>query len=154
MPSPNEAHSLRSAIDRDALLAIKDTFERLEPLATGALDDYLSPRALRFELEDGIGDATSATLTVRWTVTADYNAHYSDDQCDLRWDVHPHDYPAPPTDAHHHPPPDGSAAPDDVVASCIAVTPPRRVARAVHVLWRRAYDRGTVDGINGVENPP
>jgi len=146
----DEGHSLRGGIDRDALFKIKDEFERLEPLASGELDSVTNPRRLRFTLTDGIGAVESATLDVRWAVTSDYNAHYSDSERDLRWDVHPHDYPVPPTDAHHHPPPDASNDPNDVVASCIEVTTVKRVARALHVLWRRAYDHGTVEGINDV----
>ncbi|MFC7228695.1 hypothetical protein N0B31_14880 [Salinirubellus salinus] len=150
-----EPHSLRGAIDAGALHDFRTEFERLEPVASGSLDDPVSPDELRLRLDDGIGTATSATITVRWSVQSDYNVHYSDDAGrNLRWDVHPHDYPVPDGDGHYHPPPDASNDEDDVEESCIGVTEIVLVARAVHQLWRVGYDSGTVDPLNDADNPP
>jgi hypothetical protein len=150
-----ESHSLRGAIDASSLHDFRAEFERLEPLASGSLDDPLSPSELRLQLGDGIGEASAATITVRWSVHDDYNVHYSDETGrNLRWDVHPHEYTAPAGDAHYHPPPDASSDNDDVEASCLSVTELVLVARAVHQLWRAGYDSGTVDPLNEAINPP
>jgi hypothetical protein len=150
-----ESHSLRGAIDAGALGDFRAEFERLEPLANGSLDDVVSPSDLRLQLDDGIGEATTATITVRWSVRDDYNVHYSDDTGrNLRWDVHPHEYTNPVGDGHYHPPPNASSDDDDVEASCIGVTELVLVARAVHQLWRTGYDNGSVDPLNDAINPP
>jgi len=151
----SESHSLRGAVDAGALSDFVTEFERLEPLANGSLDDPVSPGELRLTLADGIGEATSASITVRWSVQDDYNAHYSDDVGrNLRWDVHPHDYTMPRGDAHYHPPPDAASDDADVAGSCIEVTDLALVARAIHQLWRAAYDAGSVDSLNDATNPP
>ena len=151
----SESHSLRGAIDAGALHDFRAEFERLEPLASGSLDDPVSPSELRLQLDDGIGEATTATLTVRWSVEDDYNVHYSDETGqNLRWDVHSHEYTAPDGDGHYHPPPNASSDDDDVEASCIRVIELVLVARAVHQLWRAGYDSGSVDPLNDVTNPP
>jgi hypothetical protein len=150
-----ESHTLRGAIDAGALYDFRTEFERLEPLASGSLDDVLSPGELRMHLDDGICEAGGATLTVRWSVRDDYNVHYSDESGrNLRWDVHPHDYTAPDGDGHYHPPPNASSENDDVEASCIEVRELVLVARAVHRLWRAAYEAGSVDPLNTATNPP
>jgi hypothetical protein len=150
-----ESHSFRGAIDAGALHDFRTEFERLEPLASGSLDDPLSPGELRLRLDDGIGKASAATIKVRWSVRDDYNVYYSDDTGrNLRWDVHPHEYTAPAADAHYHPPPNASSDDDDVDASCISVTELVLVARAVHQVWRAGYDSGTVDPLNDAINPP
>jgi hypothetical protein len=150
-----ESHSLGGAIDAGALHDFRSEFERLDPLASGSLDDPLSPTELRLHLDDGIGEATSATITVRWSVRDDYNVHYSDDtDRNLRWDVHPHDYTDPDGDGHYHPPPNAASDDADVEASCITVTELVLVARAVHQLWRAGYDSGIVDPLNDANNPP
>lgn len=152
---PTESHSLRGAIDAGALYDFRAEFERLEPLASGALDDPVSPSELRLSLDDGIGDATSATITVRWSIHDDYNVHYSDDAGrNVRWDAHPHEYTAPLGDGHYHPPPNASNDDDDVEDSCITVSEIVLVARAVHQLWRGGYESGTVRPLNDAENPP
>ena len=56
-----ESHSLRGAIDAGALHDFRSEFERLEPLASGSLDDPVNPGELRLDLGDGIGEATTAT---------------------------------------------------------------------------------------------
>ena len=151
----SESHSLRGAIDAGALHDFRFEFERLEPLASGSLDDPVSPSELRLQLDDGIGEATTTNLTVRWSVQNDYNVHYSDDTGrDLRWDVHPHEYTGPDDDGHYHPPPNASSADDDVDASCITVPEIVLVTRAVHQLWRSGYDSGSPDPLNNAINPP
>lgn len=151
----SERHSLRGAIDAGALHDFRTEFERLEPLANGSLDDPVSPSELRLRLDDGIDEATSATITVRWSVQSDYNVHYSDDVGrNLRWDVHPHEYTEPNGDAHYHPPPNASSDDNNIEASCIRVTELVLVARAVHQLWRTGYDNGTVDLLNDAADPP
>lgn len=148
------SHSTRGPIDGPSLFDFRAEFERLEPLATGEVDDPIDPTTLTVSLADGIGSASSARLDVRWTTIQDYNVHYTDsDGRNLRWDVHPHDFPRPADDHHFHPPPNASSAPDDVATSCIEVSEVLLVARAVHTLWRVAYDRGGFEGINVVENP-
>ena len=151
----SESHALRGAIDAGALHEFRSEFERLEPLASGSLDDPVSPGELRLRLDDGIGEATTATITVRWSVRDDYNLHYSDDtDRNLRWDVHPHEYAAPDGDGHYHPPPNASSDDDDVDPSCIGVAELVLVARAVHQLWRAGYDTGRVDPLNDATDPP
>lgn len=151
----SETHSLRGAIDAGALHDFRSEFERLEPLANGSLDDPVSPSKLRLRLDDGIGEATSTTITVRWSVQSDYNVHYSDDVGrNLRWDIHPHEYTEPDSDAHYHPPPNASSADGDVDKSCISVTELVLVARAVHQLWRAGHDTGSVTPLNNATNPP
>jgi hypothetical protein len=151
----SESHSLRGAIDAGALHDFRSEFERLEPLASGSLDDPVSPTELRLQLDGGIGEATTATITLRWSVQADYNVHYSDDTGrNLRWDVHPHEYTTPDGDGHYHPPPNASTDDDDVAESCIGVTELVLVARAVHQLWRTGYETGSVDPLNDATNPP
>lgn len=150
-----ESHSLRDSIDAGALNDFRSEFERLEPLARGSLDDPVSPSELRLQLDDGIGEAMSATLTVRWSVQNDYNIHYSDNiGRNLRWDLHPHEYTNPDGDGHYHPPPNASSGDDDVAESCIRVIEIVLVARAVHQLWRAGYDSGITDPLNDATNPP
>lgn len=150
-----ESHSIRGAIDAGALYDVRAEFERLEPLARGSLDDPVNPSELRLHLGDGIGEATTATITVRWSVTGDYTIHYSDDiDRNFRWDVHPHEYAAPAGDGHYHPPPTASNDDDDVEPSCIRVTEIVLVARAVHQLWRAGYDNATTEPLNDAADPP
>jgi hypothetical protein len=151
----SESHSLRGAIDASALHDVRAEFEQLEPLASGSLDDPVNPSELRLHLDDGIGEAATATITVRWSVRDDYNIHYSDEtDRDLRWDLHPHEYTAPGGDSHYHPPPNASGNDEDVEASCLRVTEILLVTRAVHQLWRAGYESGTVDPLNSATNPP
>ena len=163
MPVPEEdtldtaepSHSMRGPIDGPSLFDFRAEFERLEPLATGELDDPVDPTALTILLADGVGPANTARLDVRWTTVGDYNVHYTDSEDrNLRWDVHPHDFPHPAKDCHFHPPPNASNAPDDVEPSCIEVSEVVLVARAVRALWRLAYDEGEFEEIHAVENPP
>lgn len=149
------SHSLRGPIDRTALREFGDVFERLEPLATSTRDDAIDARTLRIELEDGIGAATNGRFDVRWSTVNDYNIHYRDDRGrNLRWDLHPHDFPTPDGDEHFHPPPDASSEPEAVAESCIAVSEITLVARAAVTVWRHAYESESVAGINEIDNPP
>lgn len=151
----SEPYSLRGTIDAGVLHDVRSEFERLEPLASGLLDDPVSPSELRIRLDDGIGEATTATITVRWSVRDDYNVHYRDDTSrSLRWDVHPHEYTSADGNGHYHPPPNASSDDDEVEPSCIGVTESVLVARAVHHLWRAGYDTGSVDLRNHATNPP
>lgn len=45
-----ETHTLRGATDRPALLTIRDVVEKMEPVATAELDDYLYPYVLEVML--------------------------------------------------------------------------------------------------------
>ncbi|QSX00270.1 hypothetical protein [Haloterrigena alkaliphila] len=150
-----ETHSLRGPTDRTALLEFRDVFESEEPLAAAELDDFFDPDELRITLEDGIGEATGGRFDVVWSTRDDYNIHYTDDLGrNLRWDVHPHDYPMPDDDAHFHPPPNAASDPAAVESSCIEVAEIRLVARATIALWRAAYDTGSIDDPNGFVDPP
>lgn len=151
----SDSHSLRGPTDRGALLDFRAVFEDEEPVADGELDDFLSPDELRIALADGVGDADSARIDVDWTTLDDYSIHYTDAEgVNLRWDVHPNDYPNAPDDEHFHPPPDASNDPADVADSCIEVSEIELVARATHKLWRTAYERGSFEAANDAVNPP
>lgn len=90
-----------------------------------------------------------------WTTRDDYNIHYTDDAgVDLRWDVHPNDYPPALDDKHFHPPPNATSDPASVEDSCIEVSELVLVARATHVLWRHAYEQGSFEAVNELVNPP
>ncbi|WP_115862486.1 hypothetical protein [Halorussus litoreus] len=153
--SASESHALRRPTDRGALLDFREVFTEMEPLAEGELDDFFEPSKLHVYLSDGVGAAESARLDVIWTTLHDYNIHYTDGlDRNLRWDVHPHDYPVPGDDGHFHPQPDASTDPEAVECSCIAVTEIPLVARAAHTLWRRVYEQGSFDGVNDAVDPP
>lgn len=150
-----ESHSTRGPIDGDKLYDFQQAFGRLEPLATGELDDVVDPSLLQIRFDDGIGVASHARLDVRWTVRDDYNIHYTDSENrNLRWDVHPHDFPRPTDERHFHPPPEASSALQSVEESCIEISEVTLVARATHALWRHAYENGTFEGINVITDPP
>lgn len=151
----DESHALRGPTDRGALLDFLRTFERMEPFASGSLDDFLDPSDLQIELSDGIGPAERSRFDVVWTTRDDYSIHYTDNASqNCRWDNHPHNYPDAHGDAHFHPPPEASSNSSAVEDSCIEVTEIELVARAIHKLWRQAYERGTLDGINDASNSP
>lgn len=158
MPEPrDEAYALRGATDRPALLAIRDTVEEMEPLATARLDDYLNPSVLEVELADGLRDADEARIDVTWTTRGDYKYHYTDPTgVNLRWGNHPHDgdYVHATGPEHYHPPPAASSDPDEVEASCITQSPEELVTRAVCKLWRVAYHADSYAPLNAASNPP
>lgn len=152
-----ESHTLRGAIDRRALLAIRNICNQEEPLATATVDAYLSPQLLTIELADGVADADSARIDVQWTTNGDYKFHYTDDQQqNFRWGNHPtgDDFPHVNGLAHFHPPPDATSEPSDVEDSCIEQVDVRLVTRAVLKLWRVAYHTESFEHLNTGENPP
>ncbi len=82
--------------------------------------------------------------------TGYYNFHHTDSQgVDFRFDYRPK--PDAP-EKHFHGPP--AAPSENPTRSCITVTEPKLVTRAVHSLWRRAYDTGSLAALNDAENPP
>lgn len=150
-----ESHTLRGAIDVTKLDAFRDAFLAIEPMAEGAIDDRVDPRALRLTIPYGVDDAETTTFTVRWTTVDDYNVHYSDtSERNLRWDIHPHDFTAPPEDRHIHPPPDASSGDTHVEPSCLGEPSIPLVARGVHLLWRQVLEEGSLPNINAGSNPP
>lgn len=141
------------APDVFALTQVKEVFLTLDGLVdrpkTG-LNDLIDPQELRIRFEDGIGDAEWARFDVKWYRSNCYSFHHTDSEgVNFRWGCHPKDG-APKR--HFHPAP--NAPSEDAEASCIRVTDPKVVARAVHKLWRRAYDSGTLTDLNEAENPP
>jgi len=152
-----ESHTLRGAIDRKALLAIRDVCNQEEPLATATVDDFLSPQLLTIALADGLCDADAARIDVQWTTQGDYKFHYTDElNRNFRWGNHPtgDDFPQVAGLAHFHPPPDASSDPPAVENSCIKQVDVRLVTRAVLKLWRVAYHSESVERLNAGENPP
>ena len=152
-----ESHSLRGPIDRPALLAIRDLFNGNEPLATATLDDFLNPRALKVEYDDGLRSAERSRIDIQWTTRNDYKYHYTDSGgVNLRWGRHPHngDYIQVPGLGHYHPPPDASSDPSTVEESCIKQQPETLVTRAVIKLWRAAYHADSLAPLNSGRNPP
>ncbi|EJN57797.1 hypothetical protein [Halogranum rubrum] len=153
----NEPHALRGAIDRAALLTIRDVIDQTEPLATPTLDDYLNPSVLTVTLDDGLCSADAARLDVQWTTHDDYKFHYTDSaEVNVRWGKHPHngDYTHVSEIEHYHPPPDATSDPDDVEDSCIKQPLEALVTRAVLKLWRVAYHTESYEPLNTASNPP
>lgn len=153
----SELHSLRGPIDRAVLITIRDVINDQEPLATAELDDFLDPRMLEINLEDGLGDADSARIDVQWTTRDDYKFHYTDSaDVDFRWGKHPHDgdYVNAAGLEHYHPPPDASSDPSEVKDSCIRQSHVKLVTRAVLKLWRVAYHAESLVPLNAGSNPP
>jgi len=137
------------SLDIAALEEIRAEFLALDGLVDHAsFDSLLDPTELRIHVADGIADATWCRFDIRWYQTGCYSVHHTDENSlDFRFDNHPKPH-AP--DRHFHHSPDA----DSVTASCIEVTEPRLVARAVHQLWRRAYETGEAVSLNTAENPP
>lgn len=136
-------------LDVTALEQIREEFTRVDGLVeTAGLDSLLDPTELRVHLDDGIRDAEWCRFDVRWYRTGYYNIHHSDENdFDFRFDYHPK--PNAPR-KHFHPPPNAGAARQ----SCIRVVQPKLVTRAVHKVWRRAYETGDATHLNTAENPP
>lgn len=79
-----------------------------------------------------------------------YTFHHIDEQdVDFRFGFHPK--PDSP-DKHFHESPDTPS--ENPPRSCIVVTRPKLVTRAVHSLWRRAYETDSLELLNEPENPP
>lgn len=154
---PSESHSLRGPIDRGVLITIRDLINDEEPLATAELDDFLSPTRVEVNYTDGLCGAEACRIDIQWTTRDDYKFHYTDSRgTDLRWGKHPHngDYVNATGPEHYHPPPDASSDPTDVEESCIRQSLPKLVTRAVLKLWRVAYHRELLSGLNAGTNPP
>nr|WP_267164272.1 hypothetical protein [Halovenus salina] len=148
---PAEQAEMFGPIDAGALREIRDLVVDQEPLVEEAsLDEPLNPQTLSIELSDGIGVADTARLDIRWSLTGNYAAHYTDNQGrDFRFDCHAK--PDAPRQ-HFHPPPDAPSRP--VEPSCITVCEASLVTRAILQRWRYAYTNETFDGLNDAENPP
>lgn len=138
-------------LDDTALEQIRAEFRRLDGLVSEAgFDSLLDPTKLVIWLDDGIGDADWCRFDVRWYRMGYYNFHHTDEQSvDFRFDFHPK--PDAP-DKHFHEPPDAPSA--NPPQSCLTVTEPKLVTRAVHQLWRRAYETDSPELLNEADNPP
>lgn len=140
-------------LDVEAMEQIRNEFLSLDGLVEASetgFDSLLDPTTLTVAVSDGIGDAERCRFDIRWYRSGYYNVHHVDDRdVNYRFDFHPK--PDAP-DRHFHPPPDAPS--DDVEPSCIEVDEPVLVARAIHRLWRRAYESGSLDALNVADNPP
>ena len=138
-------------LDETALEQIRDVFATLDGLVIESrFDSLLDPTKLIVRLNDGIGAADSCRFDVRWYHTGYYNFHHTDKQdVNFRFDYHPKS-DAP--NKHFHPPPDASSYHPQ--RSCISTTEPRLVTRAVHFLWRRAYEKNSLTQLNEAKNQP
>jgi hypothetical protein len=134
-----------------ALQRIRNLWLDLEPLVeTTAYDDPVSPTELHIELGDGLGTAGAARVDIQWSERDMYSFHYVDgDGVNWRFDRHPNTHSP---EVHFHPPPDASTAAAE--PSCIEVTEVSLVTRAVHAMWRAAYDHDDPSRLNGLSNPP
>jgi hypothetical protein len=133
-----------------ALQRIRDLWLELEPLVeTTAYDDVVAPTELQISLTDGVGDADTARLDIQWSELGMYSFHYVDsDDINWRFDRHPNTH-SPKN--HFHPPPD--AATTGAEPSCITVSEVSLVTRAVHAMWRMAYE-DDANQLNNTSNPP
>jgi hypothetical protein len=134
-----------------ALQRIRDLWLELEPLVdeTG-YDDVVAPTELQIRLSDGLGDADRARLDTQWSELGMYSFHYVDgDDVNWRFDRHPNTHSP---EVHFRSPPEAATA--DAEPSCIDVTEVSLVTRAVHTMWRAAYETGDPDRLNSASNPP
>ena len=134
-----------------ALQRIRTLWLDLEPLvADTEYDDPVEPTELRIELTDGLGDAESARFDIQWSDLDNYSFHYVD-STDVNWrfDRHPNTHSP---EQHFHPPPDARTV--DAESSCVHISEVSLVTRAVHKLWRVAYESGDQDRLNSLSNPP
>ena len=77
-----------------------------------------------------------------------YSFHYvGSDDVNWRFDRHPNTHSP---EIHFHPPPE--AATTDAELSCIGVTEVSLVTRAVHAMWRAAYEDDTLNRLNSASN--
>lgn len=156
-PDRAESHTLHGPTDRPALVTIRDVVEKMEPLATAELDDYLHPSVLEVALDDGLCAADEARIDIQWTTQNHYKFHYTDTEAvNFRWGKHPHagDYIHVDGFEHYHPPPNATSDPDEVEESCITQAPEELVTRAVLKLWRVAYHTDSYEPLNAGQNPP
>ncbi|WP_254547326.1 hypothetical protein [Halomarina pelagica] len=134
-----------------ALQRIRTLWLALEPLvAETGYDDPIDPTELRIELTDGLDAADTARFDIQWSTLDNYSFHYVD-SADVNWRFDRHPNPHSP-DWHFHPPPDARTA--DAEPSCIRVREVSLVTRAVHKLWRVAYESDDPDRLNSSSNPP
>lgn len=134
-----------------ALQRIRNLWLDLEPLVeTTSYDDPVSPTELHIEFSDGLGTADAAQFDIQWSELEMYSFHYVDTE-DVNWrfDYHPNTHSP---EIHFHPPPGASTATAD--PSCIDVTEVSLVTRAVHAMWRAAYDHDDLSRLNSLSNPP
>ena len=134
-----------------ALQRIRDLWLELEPIVEAtSYDDVVAPTELQVSLSDGLGDAESARFDIQWSERGMYSFHYVDSE-DVNWrfDRHPNTHSP---EIHFHPPPE--AATTAAEPSCIDVTEVSLVTRAVHAMWRAAYEDDAVDQLNSASNPP
>lgn len=138
-------------MDIPALNRIRNRWLDLEPLVDETYyDDIVSPTELHVELTDGLGAADTARFDIQWSERGMYSFHYVDTGgVNWRFDRHPNTHSP---EAHFHPPPD--AVTGEARPSCIDVTEVSLVTRAVHTLWRAAYENDDLDRLNSVSNPP
>ncbi|GAB3319949.1 hypothetical protein [Haloplanus salinarum] len=134
-----------------ALQRIRDLWLDLESLVDEtAYDDVVAPTELRISLSDGLADAESARLDIQWSELGMYSFHYVDsDGVNWRFDRHPNTHSP---EIHFHPLPDATTT--DAKPSCIDVTEVSLVSRAVHTMWRAAYENEDLDRLNSAANPP
>lgn len=135
-------------LDVVSLNEIRSTFTGLDGLIDVArFEDPIDPVELQIHFSDGIGSADTCRLDIRWYRKGFYSIHHSDSSDrNFRWDYHPK---ADAPNKHFHPPSDAPST--DPEPSCITLTEPTLVARAVHKLWRRAYDTGQTAKLNSAE---
>lgn len=150
MSGPDRA-GMFGEIDLPALERIRNLWVDLEPLVGDTeYDDFLDPTELHVELTDGHGGATSARVDIQWSELDNYSFHYVDDgRVNWRFDRHPNTHSP---ERHFHPPPDASTG--DARPSCIRVKEVSLVTRAVHAMWRAAYDNDDLERLNSLSNPP
>lgn len=145
---PEDVDGDLGRLDVAAMDRIRSAFTGLDGLIEAAgFENLADPREVHARFSDGIGEATWARLDVRWYRRGYYGVHHVDSTGrNFRWDHHPK-VGAP--DRHFHPPPDAPS--DDPEPSCLTVEDPPVVARAVHKLWRRAFDTGDTGRLNDAE---
>lgn len=134
-----------------ALQRIRNLWLDLEPLVeTTSYDDPVSPTELHVEVSDGLDTANAARFDIQWSELDMYSFHYVDaDDVNWRFDRHLNTHSP---EIHFHPPPDASTTAAEL--SRIDVTEVSLVTRAVHAMWRAAYDHDDPSRLNGLSNPP
>lgn len=134
-----------------ALQRIHNLWIRLEPLVVDSgYDDPVEPTELWINLPGGLVDATSARLDIQWSELNNYSFHYVD-SAEVNWRFDPYPKTHSPT-RHFHPPPDAATA--DAQPSCGTIDEVSLVTRAVHKLWRSAYESRARERPNSISNPP
>ena len=134
-----------------ALQRIRDLWLELEPLVdTTSYDTVVAPTELQISLTNGLRNADTARLDIQWSELGMYSFHYADsDDVNWRFDRHPNTHFP---EIHVHPPPEAVISAAE--PSCIEVTEVSLVTRAVHAMWRAAYEDDDFDRLNSASNPP